>query len=183
MQDIFLKLLISGAPFYLLCLATLKTLFWFVDTVWLFTFFSAFCATICVVLVKRIICFTAQKSLKILKPIWVSLSGYIGALSLAFSTSFWTAATEVEVYTLSTLCFLLITFCGLKAYYEETTQAYNKQLLFINFLLGLGVGIHPINNAIIIPLVALLYTRKANSFFMFIKGLFWVYSICICHIL
>lgn len=89
------------------------------------------------------------------------LASIIGALSLAFSTSFWAIATEAEVYSLSlfftSLCLWLMT-----KYLDEANQKANNLIVLIALMLGLSLGVHQLNILIIPALVFLFYFYKCK---------------------
>lgn len=87
------------------------------------------------------------------------LSGIAGSLTFAFSDSFWTSATETEVYALSTLLTALVFWAILKWERQQNASDQNKWLLLIAYLMGLSVGIHLLN-LLTIPAIALVYYFK-----------------------
>lgn len=85
--------------------------------------------------------------------------GVIGALAFAYSDSFWTSATEAEVYNMSNLFVVLIMWSALKFIETESTERF-KYLLLISFLVGCAVGVHLLS-LLTLPAVALiLFFRK-----------------------
>ena len=80
--------------------------------------------------------------------------GIIGALAFAFSDSFWTSATEAEVYNMSNLFVVLIIWSALKFIETESTERF-KYLLLISFLVGCAVGVHLLS-LLTLPAVALI---------------------------
>ncbi|NHN27062.1 DUF2723 domain-containing protein [Flavobacterium jejuense] len=95
------------------------------------------------------------------------ISGIISALTLAFSDTFWSASIEAEVYTLSTFL-LVLSFYLMLLWHTSNSSIYcRKLLLFIVFIMGISIGVHLINLAILIPL-SILYIHKR-------KGLDWKY--------
>ncbi len=68
--------------------------------------------------------------------------GAVAALSTAFSTSFWSNATEAEVYGLS-MCITLLAF-WLALRWDDTHKDRNSDrlLILIAYLFGLGAGVH-----------------------------------------
>lgn len=100
----------------------------------------------------------------------------ISSLTLAFSSSFWTAATEAEVYTMSFSLLSIIIYVSLLWEKEKNRNQENRYLLLIFFLLGLSIGVHSIILTSIIPL-SLLYTSKKyrlNLFYVLISLLIGV---------
>ncbi|WP_082041683.1 DUF2723 domain-containing protein [Lacinutrix sp. Hel_I_90] len=109
-------------------------------------------------------------------------TGTISALTLAFSNSFWTAATEAEVYTLSFALMAAMFYTMLK--WENTCNKSKaiKYLLLFALLLGISTGVHLITISIIIPL-SLLFTHKKyglslkNTLISLVIGTFLFFSI------
>ncbi|MEP2024726.1 MAG: DUF2723 domain-containing protein [Reichenbachiella sp.] len=89
----------------------------------------------------------------------VFASGMVGALSFAFSDSFWTSATETEVYAFSVFLTALVFWAILKWERKEDTSDQNKWLILIAYLMGLSVGVHLLN-LLAIPALGLVYYFK-----------------------
>ncbi|MFA5540740.1 MAG: DUF2723 domain-containing protein [Bacteroidales bacterium] len=90
------------------------------------------------------------------KPIGNIIAGIIGALTFAFTDSFWNNAIEAEVYSLS----LLITTIIFWAILKWEAKPNNKWLIFIGFLLGLSIGVHFLSLLVIPTLVMVYYFKK-----------------------
>ncbi len=152
-----------GAPFYtLLC----NFILLFFPASWaalISNLISAFFGALTIVLVYRIINFLILKINGNLKVALVS--AIVGALSLAFSNTFWTAATETEVYTLSMFLLMLLFYIMLLWHTSNESGSSNRLLLVFSLVLGISVGVHLINLSVIIPF-AVLYMQKK-------KGLDW----------
>jgi len=96
-------------------------------------------------------------------PIFLKLAAAsIGALSFAFTDSFWFSAVEAEVYALSSL-FIAAILWGATRWEREADQPTSARwILLIFFLIGLSIGAHLLN-LLVIPSVALIiYFRKYN---------------------
>ena len=89
-------------------------------------------------------------------------TGIASALTLAFSNSFWTAATETEVYTLSFALMTIMIYVILKWENASNKKEETKLLLLFSLLLGMATGVHLITISIVIPL-SLLFTYKKYS--------------------
>ncbi len=68
--------------------------------------------------------------------------GAVAALSAAFSTSFWTNATEAEVYALSMLFTVLAFYLALRWDGAPEDRNRDRLLIFIVYLFFLGAGVH-----------------------------------------
>lgn len=90
-------------------------------------------------------------------------SAVIGSLALVFSDSFWISSTEAEVYTLSTLL-MAISFWAVTKWEEGAGSRGNiRWLLLIGYLLGLSMGVHILNLAVLFPIVMVI-ALKLYSF-------------------
>lgn len=85
--------------------------------------------------------------------------GSISALSFAFTDTFWFSAVEAEVYALS-LFFMSISFWAILKWekIEDEAQA-NRWLIFIAYLIGLSIAVHPLS-LLTLPSIALVYYFK-----------------------
>lgn len=90
-------------------------------------------------------------------------SSAIGALAFAFSDSFWFSAVEAEVYALSSLFTAAVFWAILKWETIENESDSHKMLIFIAFLMGLSVGVHPLNLLAIPCLALVVYFNKKRA--------------------
>lgn len=79
------------------------------------------------------------------------IGGLLASLSLAFSDTYWTASTEVEVYTLSFSLMLALLYVGLLWSVEKTNRKRTAYFVLFFFLLGCSVGVHVIVIAVVVP--------------------------------
>jgi hypothetical protein len=90
-------------------------------------------------------------------------AGVVGALSFAFSDSFWFNAVEGEVYAMSALCTAAVVWIMLKweEYADEADS--DKWLILIAYVIGLSIGVHLLN-LLALPALAFIYyyRRTAN---------------------
>ncbi|TVT37626.1 DUF2723 domain-containing protein [Hymenobacter setariae] len=90
-------------------------------------------------------------------------AGVVGALSFAFSDSFWFNAVEGEVYAMSALCTAAVVWIMLKweEYADEADS--DKWLILIAYVIGLSIGVHLLN-LLALPALAFMYyyRRTAN---------------------
>jgi hypothetical protein len=87
----------------------------------------------------------------------------IGSLAYAFSDSFWFSAVEAEVYAMSSFLTAFIFWAMLKWDIIEDPQAENRWLLLIAYLIGLSIGVHPLNLLTIPALAMIYYFKKYNN--------------------
>ncbi|CAM3969510.1 MULTISPECIES: DUF2723 domain-containing protein [Flavobacterium] len=127
---------------------------------------SAFFGALTVVFLYRI---TQLIALRIVQKdsskqvlILTHLCGLLAASTLAFSNTFWTVATETEVYTLSSFL-LLLTFYLMILWNDCNNVVQSRRLMFfLLFVLGISIGVHLINLSVIIPLSILYVNKKKN---------------------
>lgn len=163
-----------GAPFYTILCKFLLSFFPASKAALISNLISAFFGALtCTLLFRITINITKRITVKTERKFSLSiplLSGIVAALTLAFSDSFWTAATEAEVYTLS---FALITGMMYLMLLWEQTSTRTKEIkyaFFIAFLLGISTGVHLITIAIVIPFSVIIAHKKfgltIKSFFL-----------------
>lgn len=152
-----------GAPFYTIIAKVILSIIPSANIAFVCNLISGFFGALTILVVYLITCYIVEniQSKKTSNVDgYVSICcGLVSAFSLAFSHSFWIAATETEVYTLSFLLLVLLFYLMLK---WVNTKDYKKamQLLFLVALVfGISTGVHPILLTAIIPF-SLLYTSK-----------------------
>ena len=97
----------------------------------------------------------------------VITGGAVAALSVAFSTSFWTNATEAEVYAPSMCLTLLAFWLVLRWQRMAGDPGRDRVLLAIAYVFGLGAGVHlqcllTLPGILVILYVALTERRSAS---------------------
>ncbi len=92
----------------------------------------------------------------------------IGALSFAFSDSFWFSAVEAEVYAMSSFFTALVFWAILKWETIEDEASANRWLIFIAYMLGLSIGVHLLN-LVCLPVLAVIYYFKRHT--ISVKGI------------
>ncbi|MEX2116057.1 MAG: DUF2723 domain-containing protein [Bacteroidota bacterium] len=86
-------------------------------------------------------------------------SSVIGALSLAFSKTFWFNAVEAEVYGLSMLFTASVFWLALRWYEKADWKRGDVYLLLIAYLMGLSVGVHLLAILLLFSVMLLVYFR------------------------
>lgn len=86
-------------------------------------------------------------------------SSVIGALSLAFSKTFWFNAVEAEVYGLSMLFVSSVFWLALRWYEKADWKRGDVYLLFIAYLIGLSVGVHLLAILTLFSVMLIVYFR------------------------
>ncbi len=104
-------------------------------------------------------------------------SAFVGALSLAFSKTFWFNAVEAEVYGLSMLFVSVIIWLSLRWYDRADWERSDVYLLFIAYLIGLSVGVHLLAILTLYGVMLIVYFRlhevRLSSFlFSMTSGVF-----------
>ncbi|GAB4371900.1 MAG: DUF2723 domain-containing protein [Calditrichia bacterium] len=88
------------------------------------------------------------------------LSGVIGSLTFAFTTSFWFNAVEAEVYAPSMLFTSLVVWL-IMFWSERSEEVGNeKYLLVIMYLVGLAIGVHLLNVLALPMIFMIIYYKK-----------------------
>jgi len=154
-----------GAPLYTLISRIFLLLFPTSLKAFAASLFSGVCGAFTVFFLFKIIFWAASNTLKDsskeVKDLKLPIAAaVIGSVSYLFSDSFWTSSTEAEVYTLSTL-FMAIAFWAATKWDHYSTNAYAwRWLLLVVFVLGLSVGVHILNFAILFPIAMLICLRR-----------------------
>jgi hypothetical protein len=86
----------------------------------------------------------------------------IGALSFAFTDSFWFSAVEAEVYALSSLFSAAVLWAATRWDREADQPDSSRWIVLIFFLIGLSIGVHLLNLLVIPSVGLIIYFRKYN---------------------
>lgn len=86
-------------------------------------------------------------------------SAAVGALSFAFTDSFWFNAVEAEVYAAAACIMSILFYCALRWEQEMNTPRGNRWLILIAFIVGLSFGVH-FMGLLTIPAIGFLYFFK-----------------------
>lgn len=111
-----------------------------------------------VMLGRKLIDATPWKETPI-QQILLAAGGAIGALSFAFTDSFWFSAVEGEVYAMSSFFTAFVFWAMLKWEMVEDERTANKWLLLIAYMMGLSSGIHLLG-LVTLPALGLIYYFK-----------------------
>jgi len=87
-------------------------------------------------------------------------SSIVGALALAFSTTFWGNSIEAEVYGASMFFLTLIMWLVMRWQDEAEALAGEKYLILIAYLIGLSLGVHLLALLTIFPVLMIVYFRR-----------------------
>lgn len=86
----------------------------------------------------------------------------VGALSFAFTDSFWFSAVEAEVYALSSLFSAVVLWAATRWEGEADQPDSSRWIVLIFFLIGLSIGVHLLNLLVIPSVGLIIYFRKYN---------------------
>ena len=110
--------------------------------------------------VRVIESFKGRNYKSLLEATGTYLAAGIGALSLAFSDTFWFNAAEAEVYASATF-FIAIVVWLMMVWYRKADEPDNeKYLLMIAYLIGLATGVHLMSLLAIPSVVMIIMFRK-----------------------
>ena len=84
----------------------------------------------------------------------------IGALSLAFSDSFWFNAVETEVYAPSLFFTALAVWFIVRWYDEEHEEGSERWLMAAMYVIGLSIGVHLLSLLTIFTVIMVYYYKK-----------------------
>lgn len=111
-----------------------------------------------VMLGRKLLRTTAWKETSMQKMLLVG-GGAIGALSFAFTDSFWFSAVEGEVYAMSSFFTAFVFWAMLKWEMVKDESLANKWLLLIAYMMGLSSGVHLLG-LVTLPALGLIYYFK-----------------------
>ena len=100
------------------------------------------------------------KKIKNSNPLAISVAAAIGAISFAFTDTFWFSAVEAEVYAMSSLMTAIVFWAMLKWDNDSGKASADKWLLLIAFVIGLSIGVHLLNLLAIPSLCFIYYFKK-----------------------
>jgi len=116
-----------GFPGYVVAAKIFTLVYGFLDVAYAMNLFSAVCGALCCWMVVRI-GHNLQLGLWALPAAW----------TLALSSEFWYASLGAEVYTLSCLALLLITWSSLKVLNEPSLKTW----IWLGVAVGFGISVH-----------------------------------------
>ena len=90
-------------------------------------------------------------------------AGLVGALTFAFTDSFWYSAVEGEVYAMSAMFTSLVFWSILKWEEATETEHASRWLIFITFMVGLAIGVHLLNLLTIPALGLVIYFKRYKT--------------------
>jgi hypothetical protein len=155
-----------GAPLFML-LGRVFSLFSFGDSgkaTWLINMVSAVSSAATILFlfwtIVWLISKMEQKQEKLFPLLLKFGAASIGALSFAFTDSFWFSAVEAEVYALSSLFIAAVLWAATRWEREADEPSASRWIILIFFLTGLSIGVHLLNLLVIPSIGLIIYFRK-----------------------
>lgn len=96
------------------------------------------------------------------KSILILGAGAIGALSYAYTDTFWFSAVEGEVYALSSMFTALVVWLMFKWEENADSPTSMRWIILIAYLMGLSIGVHILNLLTIPALVMIWFFRRVK---------------------
>ena len=96
------------------------------------------------------------------KSILILGAGVIGALSYAYTDTFWFSAVEGEVYALSSMFTAMVVWLMLKWEENADSPTSMRWIILIAYLMGLSIGVHILNLLTIPALVMIWFFRRVK---------------------
>ncbi len=156
-----------GAPFYLLVGRLFSMLPISDDIAMRVNFISVLSSALTILLLYLSIVHLVREWKGVLraKSDWymAMFSGALGALTFAFTHSFWFNAVEAEVYAISMLFTSLLVWLVLVWSEKHEQPGSERYLLLIAYLIGLAISVHLLN-VLAIPFVTMIYYCKKYEF-------------------
>lgn len=98
-------------------------------------------------------------------------TSFIGAMTLAFSTTYWDNSIEAEVYGASMFFLTTILWLVMRWLERANNEGNEKYILLIAYLIGLSLGVHLLALLAIFPVLMIIYFQRyefsLNSFIKF----------------
>ncbi|MCX6641032.1 MAG: DUF2723 domain-containing protein [bacterium] len=152
-----------GSPLFLL-LGNVFSRIPFGDVGWRVNLLSALVSAFSVMLVYlttvRLIRNYRGKEESVLDAVIIYGSSALGALTFAFSHSFWFNAVEAEVYAMSLFFTAIVVYLIVRWYDEADDPNSDRLLLLIAYSMGLAIGVHLLNILAIPAMALVIYFRK-----------------------
>ncbi|NUM69442.1 MAG: DUF2723 domain-containing protein [Ignavibacteriaceae bacterium] len=112
------------------------------------------------IIVKLIQNYRGKAPKNLLDSLSTLAAGAIGALSFAYSDTFWYSAVEAEVYAASTFLFAAITYLMILWNEKADNKDNEKYILLIAYLTGLSTGVHLMSVLSLVTVVMVIWFRK-----------------------
>src|SRR3989339_935958 len=110
--------------------------------------------------VKLIENYRGKKPENLIDALSTYLAAAIGALSFAFSDTFWFNGVEAEVYATSTFFLAVVVYLMIVWHEKADNKDNEKYILLIAYLIGLSTGVHLMSVLAMISVVMVIMFRK-----------------------
>lgn len=90
-------------------------------------------------------------------------SGLVGALTFAYTDTFWFSAVETIVFAQAALCVSVVFWAMLKWEARANKPDADRYLVLIAYVMGLSIGIHLLNLLTIPALTLIYYFKRSNQ--------------------
>lgn len=154
-----------GTPFFLLIGKIVSMIPFAENIAYRVNMVSVFSSSISVlflyfVIVKLIRNYKKAEPGSLMEALATYISAAIGALSFAFSDTFWFNGVEAEVYAMSTVLLAAIVYLMMLWNEKADEKDNEKYLLLIALLIGFSTGVHLMSVLAIIAVVMIIMFRK-----------------------
>ena len=92
-------------------------------------------------------------------------SAAVGALSLAFGTTYWDNSIEAEVYGASMFFLAVVVWLALRWREKAEEEGNEKYILLIAYMIGLSLGVHLLSLLVIFPVLMIIFFKKYDVTF------------------
>lgn len=114
-------------------------------------------------LARRVTTSTNSDQMSLGRMLIILGAGAIGALSYAYTDTFWFSAVEGEVYALSSMFTALVVWLMLKWEENADSPTALRWIVLIAYLMGLSIGVHILNLLTVPALVMIWFFRRYES--------------------
>jgi hypothetical protein len=136
---------------------------------------SAFAVGFSYLILSKVIGWWLDKKETIWDRLPAYLGGFVGALVMAFSRTWWTNAVEAEVYGLTSLLSIAVVYLAV-VWYERRKEPRSDKLVFLMiFLAVLGVAAH-LAAYLVMPAVFLFIFLSSRR--LLVQPLVWISVLC-----
>ncbi len=140
--------------------------------------FSAIAIVFLYLIAVRVIVSFRGKPESVLDRVTVYGAAAIGALALAFSTTYWANSIEAEVYGASMFFLSAILWLATRWLDHSDVPGNEKYVLLIAYLIGLSLGVHLLALLAIFPVLMIIYFKK-YEFTLSSYMKFWLIAVAV----
>jgi len=151
-----------GAPFYLL-MGRFFSMIPIGNIAWRINMFSVISSALTIFFLHLIIASLVREymdRLKNFRSYIPAIAAMVGALTFAFTESFWFNAVEAEVYAQSMFFSSCIVWLALYWTERHNEPGNERYLILATYLMGLAMGVHILNALVLPTVVMFIYYKK-----------------------